>query len=141
MAQPLQPDAAPGSSLTALRERLDLDQATRPYAELQWTNRLEGSPTLCIDDFTAIPFLDVPGAEEYQHRARLRAHEGDYFAAVTEPCPGYETYCRDTLELGNATLIETHSRFGRWAVARSCAEPPTIGAEYATCKLRDAGSE
>ena len=122
------PEAEPlADSLAPLRRRLDLDEALEPYADLRWTGRLAGSSTLCVDDFTAIPFLDVPGAEEYQHRGRLRADDGDYFAAVTEPCPGYETYCRDALALGKATLIRAGTSHGRWAVARSCEEPPAIG--------------
>ena len=113
--------------LRPLRERLGLEEEGLRYEACRWTGRLEASPALHLDDFTAIPFLDVPGAEEYQHRARLRAEEGDLFAAVTPQSSGYEEYCLGRLGLGDADLIIAEPVHGPMAVARACLEEPTFG--------------
>lgn len=60
-----------------------------------------GVPVVHLEDVSGIPFVSsIPGVEEYQHRARVRARTGDLFAAVTEPVRGYEAYNRERLELG-----------------------------------------
>lgn len=121
----LQPIRSEDDPLGELRRRLDLDRALDKYAEQRWSGRLARKPTLCLDDFSAIPFLDVTGAEEYQHRARLRAGDGDLFAAVTSPVPGYEEYCQD-LGLGSATRVQPSARFGKMRVARALQEEPAF---------------
>ena len=66
-----------GELLHPLRKRLRLDGEIARYQSCRWSGRLGAYPALQLDDFTAIPFLDVLGAEEYQYRARLqigRAH-------------------------------------------------------------------
>ncbi len=78
-------------------------------------------PTLHLDDVSAIPFLvDIAGVEEYQHRARLRAGDGDLFVAVTPPATGYEEYCRQRLGLGSPELLVAHPVGTPLAVARAC---------------------
>lgn len=63
-------------------------------------------PTLHLEDVSAIPFVDgVAGVEQYQHRARVRAHDGDLFASTTPPTSGYEDYCRETLRMGRVTEV------------------------------------
>ena len=119
--------APPVDSLADLRRRLELEEELQPFRQQRWTGRLGSVPTLYLDDFSDIPFLDVPGAEEYQHRARLRVEEGDLFAAVTAQSAGYEAYCRQTLGLGEARLVATSARFGPLEVARSCMEEPAFG--------------
>lgn len=77
-------------------------------AALRWPDAgaLSGVPTLHLDDLGAIPFLDnVVGVEGYQLRARVRAGAGDLFVATCEDMPVYERYCRDKLQLGDATFI------------------------------------
>ncbi len=77
-------------------------------------------PVLHLEDVTGIPFLDnVTGIEEYQHRARVRASDGDLFAAGTAPTGGYEDYCRDTLGLGSPEFLQTEAEDPK-AVARAC---------------------
>lgn len=79
-------------------------------------------PTVHLDDVSAIPFLvDIAGVEEYQHRARLRAGDGDLFVAVTPPADGYEEYCRQRLGLGAPELLVAHPVGTPLAVARACA--------------------
>ena len=71
------------------------------YEEHLWRGE-SGYLTLYLDDVSEIPFLGkIIGVEEYQHRARLRAGDGDLYAAVTPPVEGYEEYCRDTLRMGS----------------------------------------
>jgi hypothetical protein len=76
---------------------------------------------LSLDDVSAIPFLvGIAGVEEYQHRARLRAADGDLFAAGTPQTRGYEKYCRDQLGLGAAEFIHAEPDEGPLAVASAC---------------------
>ncbi len=61
------------------------------YADHEWRGE-DAYPTLYLDDVSDIPFLvNIAGVEEYQHRARVRAGDGDLFAAVTPVVEGYET--------------------------------------------------
>ena len=84
----------------------ELDRALRPYRSHYWTPSQEELPVLHLEDLTGIPFLDgVAGILEYQHRARVRAGDGDLFAAGTAPAEGYEAYCRNLLELGSPDFI------------------------------------
>lgn len=84
-------------------------------------------PTLYLEDISGIPFVDgVPGAEEYQHRARVRASTGDLFACVTPPAQGYELYCQDVLGMGSPELVLAASSHGPARVARACMEPDVL---------------
>jgi hypothetical protein len=104
-----------------LAQRLSLDARLEPFARHRWTNRAGGFPVLHLEDVSGIPFVSiVPGVEEYQHRARVRAGTGELFAAVTPPSPGYEDYCRKHLGLGEPELIQTEPGDHPYAVARSC---------------------
>lgn len=121
-----------------MRERLDLESRLESYAPLRWSGRTRGQ-TLFLDDVSAIPFLvDIEGVEEYQHRARTRARTGDLFAAVTQPSPGYEAYCRDVLGLGSPELVIAEPTDGPLAVARACAHGRAF--EEIVRHVNDAGS-
>ncbi len=66
----------------------------------------KGLPTLHLEDVSGIPFVDgVAGVEQYQHRARVRAHDGDLFASTTPPAPGYEDYCSGILKMGRVRAV------------------------------------
>ncbi|MDJ0976541.1 MAG: hypothetical protein QNJ98_18940, partial [Planctomycetota bacterium] len=111
----------------------------RPYAALTWDGSDGAIPGLYLDDLSGIPFLDeITAVEEYIHRARIRAGEGDLFAAVTAPAEGYETYCREHLGLGTTRWVDARHTSDPLAVARSCAE----GAPYDTilAAAREAGA-
>jgi len=95
-------------------------------------------PTLYLDDVSAIPFLvNIAGVEEYQHRARVRASDGDLFATVTPPAPGYEVYCRERLRLGAPEDVVAEPVGSPLAVAEACSE----GAAFARIaeRARQAG--
>ena len=115
-------------ALRPLVARLDLADRLRPYASRVWTPSTAPAPTLHIEDVSAIPFLaDIEGVEEYQHRARVRADTGDLIATVTPPDPSYETYCRETLDLGQPTWIDVRSANHTLAVARACRDGAAFG--------------
>ncbi len=104
-----------------LAERFDLRRRLAVFEPYRYEGDGGGMPALHLDDFTGIPFLDgIAGVEHYQHRARLRAAEGDLFAATTPASPGYERYFRDVLGLGAADLLEVDAGVDRFAVARAC---------------------
>lgn len=78
-----------------------LEAKLRPYAPYRWRPDDPAHPTLHLDDVSGIPFLvDIAGVEEYQHRGRLRAGDGDVYATVTPAAEGYERYCQERLRLG-----------------------------------------
>lgn len=107
------------------QRRLDLGRRLAVFEPYRYRGNDGGAATLHLDDFTGIPFLDgIAGVERYQHRARLRAVEGDYFAASTPASSGYERYCRDVLGLGAAELLEVDPGRDRLAVAQGCMTGP-----------------
>ncbi|MCY3969946.1 MAG: hypothetical protein OXG74_08425 [Acidobacteria bacterium] len=104
-----------------LRQRLDLGRRLAAFEPNRYGGHDGTTPTLHLDDFTGIPFLDgIAGVEHYQHRARLRADHADFVAASTSASPGYERYCREVLGLGTAELLEVDPGRDRLAVARAC---------------------
>ncbi len=111
-----------------LAREWSLESELEPWAEWRWRPAAEPVPSLHLDDFSGIPFLDgIAGVAEYQHRARVRARDGDLYAATTPPVPGYEDYCRDVLELGSARCLEVAGA-GGLGVADACRQPPAFGA-------------
>lgn len=115
-------------ALDRLAAELELRERLRTIDSLRWRapEDLEGLPALQLEDVSAIPFLDdIAGVEQYQHRARVRAGDGDLFAAVTPPTPGYEEYCRD-LGLGTPELLAAEPAGHPLEVARACAAGATF---------------
>ncbi len=96
------------------------------WQSLCWTGENDIA-TLHFDDVSGIPFLDdIAGVEEYQHRARLRAGDGDLLATATQPAAGYEAYCQETLGLGAPGLVHPETSGRLLEVARGCAEGPVF---------------
>ncbi|MDX1501773.1 MAG: hypothetical protein R3325_05375 [Thermoanaerobaculia bacterium] len=119
--------------------RAEVREECEPYREHLWTGRRPGVPTLQIDDFSALPFLDgVSGVEHYQHRARLRAGDDDLFAAVVPPVDGYEAYCQDSLGLGRPECLVAEPTAGPLAVAAAVQAGPT-GERIAAAARRAGG--
>ncbi|MCA9549302.1 MAG: hypothetical protein KC933_04655 [Myxococcales bacterium] len=102
----------------ALAATLDLE----PY-RLQRTmpRPNDARPVLHLEDLSVIPFLDgVPGVELYQHRARVRAADGDLYAAVSAPVEGYDAYC-ERIGLGHAHFVAAAATGSPLEVAKACA--------------------
>ena len=114
---------ADNAQLDAFAESLDLVDRVRPFANQSWSPSTEAPPTLHLEDVSAIPFLaEIPGVEEYQHRARVRADSGDLYATVTPPDRHYDTYCLETLDIGQPEWINAHTRHDPLAVAQACLD-------------------
>lgn len=108
------------------------------YELHRWNEDAERWPVLSLDDYSGIPFLkNIGGIEAYQHRARIRARTGDVFATITPPTPGYETYCRERLGLGEVESLEAEAIGSPLEVARACSEGAAL--ERIAAKTRDAG--
>jgi hypothetical protein len=105
-----------------IAQRLDLESRNRVFETHRWTGDAPASlPVLHLEDVSGIPFVSlVPGVEEYQHRARVRAGDGGMFVAVTPPSEGYEQYCRDHLGLGSPEFLLAEPGEHGYAVATSC---------------------
>ena len=114
--------------LADFRARLGLDDRLRPFAaHVERSDVARAVPVLHLEDVSEIPFLDgIAGVELYQHRARVRAGDGDLFAAVTPAAEGYEDYCRG-IGLGRPDFIAAEPVEGALAVARAC----TAGSAFA----------
>jgi hypothetical protein len=106
-----------------MAERLAIAERNEAFQPQRWTATRNGLPVLHLEDVSAIPFVSmVPGVEEYQHRARVRAGEGDVFAAVTPEAEGYAGYCRDHLGLGDSRFLLADPGEHGYAVATSCLD-------------------
>jgi len=100
---------------------LDLEAQLEPYRNRSWKLAALSRPTLYLEDLTGIPFLSkIAGIEAYQHRARVRASDGDLIAAVGPKTEGYEAYCQDVLNFGVTELIHAEPVDGLMAVAKAC---------------------
>ena len=107
---------------------VDIHSQLRPFEAHRWREGDSPHPTLHLDDVSAIPFLaDIAGIEEYQHRGRLRAGDGDIYVTVTPAGEGYESYCRHTLRMGHPEHLVADPLGPAIAVARSCK----VGAAHA----------
>lgn len=103
---PLPGPATVGAAIYPLARRLDLSGRVHPYARHAWRPVASDAPTLHLDDVSEIPFLsDIAGVPEYQHRARIRARDGHYYATVTPSDPTYENYAVEQLRMGRATRL------------------------------------
>ena len=104
-------------------DSLNLTERVRPYTPHLWSPSATPLPVLYLEDVSAIPFLaDIPGVDEYQHRARVRADTGDLYATVTPPDERYDTYCAETLDIGQPEWVDAHTRKDPLAVARACLD-------------------
>ena len=102
-----------------------ITEELRPYEGCMVRGRLpEGLPVLHLDDVSEIPFLEgIVGMEFYQLRARVRAGDGDLFAATCEEVEGYEEYNCGHLGLGSPSFVHAPPFSGPpSAVARACQE-------------------
>lgn len=105
---------------------LGIEAQLRSYQAHRWQPTNPARPTLQLDDVSAIPFLvDIAGVEEYQHRGRLRAGDGDVYVTVTEAIDGYEAYCRETLQLGAPEHLVADPVGPPIRVARACMQGRT----------------
>ncbi len=103
--------------------KLALSVRLQEYAAQRYRTPAPNLPVLSLDDYSGIPFLrDVSGIEAYQHRARIRAREGDLFATVTPAASGYEEYCETRLGLGRVELVEAEAIEGPLEVSLACAQ-------------------
>ncbi|MBT8494438.1 MAG: hypothetical protein KJO07_15385 [Deltaproteobacteria bacterium] len=108
-----------------LSAELHLSEQLDAYRSLSWSGADRPVPTLHLDDVSAIPFLvDIAGVEEYQHRARVRAGDGDFFAASTPAAAGYEDYCQKALAMGAPTMLIAEPGDNKLAVADACSQGP-----------------
>lgn len=128
------------AAIRSMAARLDLEARLSPYEGLIHRASPHGAerlPVLYLEDISEIPFVEgVPGIEAYQHRARVRAGDGDLFVAVTPPTPGYEAYCR-RLGLGEPECLMAEPRGSLLAVASACLEGETF--EAICARARRAG--
>ena len=115
------------ATLRAFARRLNLDHRLEPFHDRRWHHPDENAPVLHLEDVSAIPFLSgIAGVEEYQHRARVRAYDGDLYATVTPPDPTYEAYCRDRLNLGDVRWFLADGENEPLGVARACQRGETF---------------
>ena len=113
---------AASDALRAFAERLDLAGRLEPFRDRRWQPAAAERRVLHLEDVSGIPFLtEIAGVEEYEHRARVRACEGDLYATETRPDPDYEAYCRQRLRLGAVQWLGADCRETPLGLARGCS--------------------
>jgi len=109
------------TAVRELEQRFDLGRQLARLEGRRYRAGVERMTAVHLEDFTGIPFLDgIAGVEFYQHRARLRAVDGDTLVASTPSSPGYEEYCRGVLGLGRADVLQVQPGEDRLAIGRAC---------------------
>lgn len=97
-----------------------LAEELEPFDRFKMTGTGWDRPSLHLEDVSAIPGVNViPGVEQYQHRARVRASDRDLFAAVSPIPDGYEEYCT-SLGLGSPDLVLASPTDSPMAVTKAC---------------------
>ena len=81
------------------------------------TREIDG-PVLHVDDLSGISLMDEDMVC-FQHRARLRAGDGDLVVSCSDPVDGYEEYCRDLLGLGQPDWLRANAPQDRMHVAEA----------------------
>lgn len=109
--------------LADFADGLGLTRHSRPFASMRFASRhatTEGSLHVHLDDLSALPLLGgLVGIELYQHRARMRAGDGDIVLTATEGQLAFEQYCREALGFGAPEYIVAPPVAGPIAVARA----------------------
>jgi hypothetical protein len=122
------------AAVRPMAERLELGPRLASYDRHRWSGA-RSWPVLHLDDVSGIPFVSVvPGVEEYQHRARIRARSGDLFVAVTPQTAGFDDYCRSRLGLGSPEFLLAPAGDHAYAVARACVSKEMIADLVARAK-------
>lgn len=119
----LAPTAPVADAVRPIADAQDLAARIHSYSPWCWRADDDPGPILHLEDVSEIPFLSgIAGVEEYQHRARVRARNGDLYATVTASDPAYDAYCTDRLRLGRVTRLSARPRdaASRLAVAEGC---------------------
>ena len=116
---PFIPNSEAIHSYATMMDRVREDQ--QRWQSLQLATEDASIPCLHLDDLTGIPFTEnVVGVELYQQRARVRAGNGDLFAATCPPLLEYEWYNRKVLGLGSPTFIHAFDAPRPDSVADAC---------------------
>ena len=85
--------------------------------------KIVDAATLHVDDLTGI--RKVTASTDHaslQERARVRAVEGDVLATALPEVDGYESYCRNALELGDVQWIHPQCQDNPLLLAQACWE-------------------
>ncbi len=110
-------------AIEPISARLRIREQISPFFDRRWDGELKDATVIHLDDFSAIPFLvDITGVEEYQHRARLRARQGDAYVAATPPTLGYEAYCGRKLGLEPVEMLSASSAKNPLELSRACSQ-------------------
>ncbi len=98
------------------------------WRDLIQDGSVEGVPSLVLEDFSGIPFLDgVQGVDWYQMRSRTRAGDGDLFVSTQTQIPGYEEYNQTRLGIGAPEFLHAHvPDADPLCVADTCLRDPAI---------------
>lgn len=117
--------------------RLGLREASADRAAHAYAAPRAGVSTLHLDDVSGVPFLqDIVGVEFYQLRTRVRAGDGDLYAATCPGMPDYEAYCRDRLGLGAPSFVQAAPFGPPIEVAAACRRGEAFEAIVAAARAR-----
>lgn len=111
-----------------LREHPRVSPGLETWEDLRVDGDRGPIPSLLLEDFSDIPFLDdVHGIEWYQLRSRTRAGDGDVFVSTHYPIEGYEDYNQTFLGLGNPGFLHADvPDADPLCVAGTCLDDPKV---------------
>lgn len=83
-------------------------------------------PGLVLEDHSAISLLDRTNGTKYSQRALLLAGDGDFVAIRGRRYREFERYCRDSLRLGDVTILVPRPVAHTAPLSISCAEDSDV---------------
>ena len=98
---------------------------------------LADAPSLLIEDHSGIQLAHEKGADRnLSYRAAMLAREGDVLAVYGERNLPFEAYCRDSLGLGDVTVLAPRVADGDQSLSRACLEDEGLLARCADIACR-----
>ncbi len=83
-------------------------------------------PGLVLEDHSAISLFDRTNGTKYSQRALLLAGDGDFVAIRGRRYREFERYCRDSLQLGNVTVLVPRRAARSAPLSIDCAEDSEV---------------
>ena len=115
---------ADDTGLDAFAESLDLVDRVRPFANQSWSPTTAGtahpSPGGCVGDSRSS--RRSLASKNTSIGPEFAPTDGDLYATVTPPDRHYDTYCLETLDIGQPEWINAHTRRDPLAVAKACLD-------------------
>lgn len=123
-------DAAERRNLAQLATRLLADEPALCASAQAFgpgvTIGLGAGPSFLLQDLSGVALVAQPVDSHLQYRMLLLARDGDQIALSVRRCPAFETYCRETLNLGQVEVLSPVLTDSRQSLATYCREDQQV---------------